>query len=176
MKRKIFLVELSEGKITEKTDRYGKDQKIPLTLESPPKAPQPQFPEKEGSVTDQKLFWNNSRQYLEAAIGAWAGVGSYPAWQRFPSLSAWKRIALALNWLKLVKTSNFNIFVLGCGRRLMKRSRGSEKKENESRRGNTWEVFSIDWSLHASQVAHQAGAYPGFHSMKRPGVFIMVGC
>ena len=81
MKRKIFLVELSEGKITEKTDRYGKDQKIPLTLESPPKAPQPQFPEKEGSVTDQKLFWNNSRQYLEAAMGAWAGVGSYPARQ-----------------------------------------------------------------------------------------------
>ena len=25
----------------------------------------------------------------------------------------------------------------------------------------------------ASQVAHQAGAYPGFCSMKRPGVFLL---
>jgi len=28
-------------------------------------------------------------------------------------------------------------------------------------------------SLHASQVAHQAGAYPGFCSMKRLGVFLL---
>ena len=28
-------------------------------------------------------------------------------------------------------------------------------------------------SLHASQVAHQAGAYPGFRSMKRLGVFLL---
>ena len=28
-------------------------------------------------------------------------------------------------------------------------------------------------SLHTSQVAHQAGAYPGFSSMKRLGVFLL---
>ena len=28
-------------------------------------------------------------------------------------------------------------------------------------------------SLHTSQVAHQAGAYPGFCSMKRLGVFLL---
>ena len=28
-------------------------------------------------------------------------------------------------------------------------------------------------SLHTSQVAHQAGAYPGFHGMKRLGVFLL---
>ena len=28
-------------------------------------------------------------------------------------------------------------------------------------------------SLHSSQVAHQAGAYPGFRSMKRLRVFIL---
>ena len=28
-------------------------------------------------------------------------------------------------------------------------------------------------SLHTSQVARQAGAYPGFHSMKRLGVFLL---
>jgi len=28
-------------------------------------------------------------------------------------------------------------------------------------------------SLHMSQVAHQAGAYPGFYSMKRLGVFLL---
>jgi len=30
-----------------------------------------------------------------------------------------------------------------------------------------------DYSLHLSQVAHQAGAYPGFRSMKRLGVFLL---
>ena len=31
--------------------------------------------------------------------------------------------------------------------------------------------------LHTSQVAHQAGAYPGFSSMKRLGVFLLPpGC
>jgi len=29
-------------------------------------------------------------------------------------------------------------------------------------------------SLHTSQVAHQAGAYPGFCSMKRLGVFLLL--
>ena len=29
-------------------------------------------------------------------------------------------------------------------------------------------------SLHTSQVAHQAGAYPGFRSMKRLGVFLLL--
>ena len=29
------------------------------------------------------------------------------------------------------------------------------------------------WSPHSSQVAHQAGAYPGFCSMKRLGVFLL---
>ena len=28
-------------------------------------------------------------------------------------------------------------------------------------------------SLHMSQVAHQAGAYPGFCGMKRQGVFLL---
>ena len=28
-------------------------------------------------------------------------------------------------------------------------------------------------SLHSGQVAHQAGAYPGFYSMKRLGVFLL---
>ena len=28
-------------------------------------------------------------------------------------------------------------------------------------------------NLHSGQVAHQAGAYPGFCSMKRPGVFLL---
>ena len=28
-------------------------------------------------------------------------------------------------------------------------------------------------SLHSGQVAHQAGAYPGFHSMKPLGVFLL---
>ena len=32
-------------------------------------------------------------------------------------------------------------------------------------------------SLHSGQVAHQAGAYPGFCSMKRLGVFLLPpGC
>ena len=31
----------------------------------------------------------------------------------------------------------------------------------------------VDKSLHASQVAHQAGVYPGFPSMKRLGVFLL---
>jgi len=30
-----------------------------------------------------------------------------------------------------------------------------------------------DESLHTSQVAHQVEAYPGFHSMKRLGVFLL---
>ena len=30
-------------------------------------------------------------------------------------------------------------------------------------------------SLHMSQVAHQARAYPGFHSMKRLGIFLLHG-
>ena len=29
------------------------------------------------------------------------------------------------------------------------------------------------WTLHTSQVAHQAGAYPGFSSVKRLGVFLL---
>ena len=35
--------------------------------------------------------------------------------------------------------------------------------------------FLLPWpvSLHTSQVAHQAGAYPGFHSMKRLGIFLL---
>ena len=28
-------------------------------------------------------------------------------------------------------------------------------------------------SLHTSQVAHQAGAYPGFRGMKRLGIFLL---
>ena len=40
-------------------------------------------------------------------------------------------------------------------------------------------VYFFQWhqsgmkSLHTSQVAHQAGAYPGFHGMKRLGVFLL---
>ena len=30
------------------------------------------------------------------------------------------------------------------------------------------------YSLHTSQVAHQAGVYPGFCSMKRLGVFVLL--
>ena len=33
--------------------------------------------------------------------------------------------------------------------------------------------FSLYLSLHMSQVAHQARAYPGFCSMKRQGVFLL---
>ena len=34
--------------------------------------------------------------------------------------------------------------------------------------------FSIGYSLHTSLVAHHAGAYPGFRSMKRLGVFLLL--
>ena len=34
-------------------------------------------------------------------------------------------------------------------------------------------VGKVRLSLHTSQVAHQAGAYPGFHSMKRLGIFLL---
>ena len=34
-----------------------------------------------------------------------------------------------------------------------------------------WTVGEV--CLHTSQVAHQAGAYPGFRSMKRLGVFLL---
>ena len=34
-------------------------------------------------------------------------------------------------------------------------------------------VIPVKKSLHTSQVAHQAGAYPGFCSMKRLGVFLL---
>ena len=45
-------------------------------------------------------------------------------------------------------------------------------------------ILQLDWpadsylyinslGLHASQVTHQAGAYPGFCSMKRLGVFLL---
>ena len=38
-----------------------------------------------------------------------------------------------------------------------------------------WKLWK--WSLHTSQVAHQAWAYPGFLSMKRPAVFrLLSGC
>ena len=35
-------------------------------------------------------------------------------------------------------------------------------------------VFKTDAvSLHTSQMAHQAGAYPGFRGMKRLGIFLL---
>ena len=34
-------------------------------------------------------------------------------------------------------------------------------------------VDNLCKSVHTSQVAHQAGAYPGFRSMKRLGVFLL---
>ena len=41
---------------------------------------------------------------------------------------------------------------------------------------NFWDVrqyCTVKKSLHSSQVAHQDGAYPSFHSMKRLGVFLL---
>ena len=34
-------------------------------------------------------------------------------------------------------------------------------------------MYSKTYSLQSSLVAHQAGAYPGFRSMKRLGVFLL---
>ena len=35
-------------------------------------------------------------------------------------------------------------------------------------------AYRPNWlSLHTSQVAHQAGSYPGFCSMKRLGIFLL---
>ena len=34
-------------------------------------------------------------------------------------------------------------------------------------------IIKVRLSLHSSQVAHQAGAYPGFCSMKQLGVFLL---
>ena len=34
-------------------------------------------------------------------------------------------------------------------------------------------LYTIDLSLHMNQVANQAGAYPGFLSMKRLRVFLL---
>ena len=34
-------------------------------------------------------------------------------------------------------------------------------------------LCKVKVSLHTSQVAHQAGAYPGFRGMKRLGIFLL---
>ena len=59
MESRVSLVELFSGKITgTKWSLRQRIRKIPLTLESPPNAPQPQFPKKEGNdnVTLQVIF------------------------------------------------------------------------------------------------------------------------
>ena len=46
-------------------------------------------------------------------------------------------------------------------------------KRIQERQEEGKEILGKDKSLYMSQVAHQAGAYPGFCSMKRLGVFLL---
>ena len=51
----------------------------------------------------------------------------------------------------------------------MKKVRNAPEEENSSVNSNK--------TTHVTQVAHQTGAYPGFRSMRRIGVFLLLlGC
>ena len=62
----------------------------------------------------------------------------------------------------------------GVRREVASTSSPSSTPYRSKRRLSTKSAKQAKMSLHKSQVAHQAGAYPGFCSMEQLGVFVLL--